>query len=371
MQLIKKTFIVLLSIGMTACSPGIVNTPSTYNSYQTQKSAYSLTVMGMTAKTIAENNQYVAAHEASPLPASFLQGSRGYHYRVAPGDVVGITVFAQPDLNAFQAVTEYQRDSLGYVVDDRGDIYYPYLGNVKVSGMTVEQIRSTLTSRLKRYIKDPILNIKVLQYRSQHADVIGEVNRAQPVAINDTPLTLVDAISFAGGPAEKGDLNNVILKRNQQNYRVNVAESPGSSKLNQLILKNGDVVDVKNYDQSQIYVLGEVLQPQAVVMTSYPMTLSRALASTGSLNPITSNAQVFVFRNYRNGQGVAYHLNLKSADAYLLANQFQLANQDVVYVSTYGLSKFNRIMRQVITSTASFNDLTDSALDIKLLTEND
>lgn len=359
----KKRFLLFICLFVSACTPGIRHVPQA--PAQQGKPNYTLDVYNITPDTIEANNNLINKQQP-PLPSSFVTSGKKYIYRVNSGDIIGITVWEHPELNDFQSVTTGNQTLNGYVVDDSGCIYYPYIGKLYVRGLSTEQINRFVSRKLATYIKSPVLNVKVISYRSQHVDVIGEVLKTQPIAINDTPLTIPDALSFSGGPNLNGDLNHVVLKRGKNNYIVNISDSKGMDLLNHVYLKDGDVIQVNNYNQNQVYVLGEVLQPAPVIMNSSPMTLTRALATSGGLNPITSNAkQVYVFRNIDVHHGSAYHLDLRNAGAYLLADNFNLTNQDVIYVSTYSLTNFNRVIRQMIAATASFNDLTGSAVDIQ------
>lgn len=61
-----------------------------------------------------------------------------------------------------------------YRVDSNGFINFPRLGKIKASGLTVEQLRDTITGRIAVYVKDPMVNVDLTGYRIV---VMGEVRK--------------------------------------------------------------------------------------------------------------------------------------------------------------------------------------------------
>jgi polysaccharide export outer membrane protein len=83
-------------------------------------------------------------------------------------------------------------------------------------------------------------------------------------------------------------------------------------------------------------------------MTQGRMTLAEALGDSEWFDLATANpAQIFVLRGNYDAPSI-YHLDASSADAILLAAQFPLRPRDVVYVSTRGLTHWNRAMTQIL-----------------------
>ena len=95
-------------------------------------------------------------------------------YAIESGDVLSIVVWDHPELNgaaiglpagapdAASGVTP----AAGFSVDHNGEIQFPYAGRVGVAGLTEEQARKLLASRLARYIRDPNVTMRVQSYRS-------------------------------------------------------------------------------------------------------------------------------------------------------------------------------------------------------------
>ena len=66
----------------------------------------------------------------------------------------------QKDLNIYQSPRQ-----LTYIVNSRGDISFPQLGTLHVAGMTTEQLQADLMSRISKWVEDPTVSVRLLNYR--------------------------------------------------------------------------------------------------------------------------------------------------------------------------------------------------------------
>src|SRR5690606_6639975 len=131
-----------------------------------------------------------------PELAPVADASGSYSYRVGPGDVLQIVVFDHPELTNPTG----DSGSLGQEVRPGGTIYYPFIGELVVAGLTPAQIRTVVAQRLSQVLQNPQVDVRILSYRSQSVQVTGEVAQPGRVYITSTPKGLLDAI------AERGDL---------------------------------------------------------------------------------------------------------------------------------------------------------------------
>lgn len=128
-------------------------------------------------------------------------------YRLGPADEIAIRVRLEPDYSVERAK-----------ISPDGRVFHPLLGEVVVGGLTVEQLTKKLAQDLRRYIKEPEVSVQLLEAKSAKIGVLGEVSRPG-IFIMSEPLTVLDAITMAGGFARTGSRSNVTLVRQGRNGR--------------------------------------------------------------------------------------------------------------------------------------------------------
>lgn len=128
-------------------------------------------------------------------------------YRLGPADELAIRVRMQPDYTVERIK-----------VSPDGRVYHPLLGDVMVGGLTVDLLTRKLTRELSKYIIKPEVSVQLLEAKSAKIGVIGEVARPG-IFVMSEPLTVLDAITNAGGFARTGSRSNVSLVRQGKNGR--------------------------------------------------------------------------------------------------------------------------------------------------------
>lgn len=98
----------------------------------------------------------------------------------------------------------------GYWVDPEGNIDFPVLGKMHVEGMTTTMLKDTLTQLISRSVKDPIVNVGILNFT---VTVLGEVKNPGRHTVSDQGLTIFDALGLAGDLTIYGKRNNVLVSR--------------------------------------------------------------------------------------------------------------------------------------------------------------
>lgn len=100
-----------------------------------------------------------------------------------------------------------------YLIDEEGTIDFPVIGKLKVAGLTRVQVKDMLKEKLKIYIKDPIVNVRLKNFK---ITVIGEVDRPGSFTIPNERITIIEAIGLAGDLTIMGKRGNVMVIRENE-----------------------------------------------------------------------------------------------------------------------------------------------------------
>ncbi|MDB2384406.1 polysaccharide biosynthesis/export family protein [Endozoicomonas sp.] len=306
-----------------------------------------------------------------------------YQYLIGPHDVLSVRVWNNPDLTTnlkaasspFDAKSSTIRDSNdlitqrqqsspeGVEVQANGNFFFPFAGDVAAAGKTVTQVRTDLTKKLAKYVRDPQVSVRVLEFNSQKAQIIGEVKFPRPVPITSKPLRILDAIALAQGLKDSADKAEAIFLTGNERRIINMAKLLDGDLSQNYLMKDGDVLNIDSNRYRQIVIMGEVNKPIAMPYDQRGMSLNDALVTASGISQLYANAKgVYVLRNNK-AEGetpTIFRLNMENATALLLAARFPLNARDVVYVDTAGVSRWNRVVNQLIPTTNGINSFTNN-----------
>ena len=104
----------------------------------------------------------------------------------------------------------------GYLVDPQGYIDYPVIGKIKVAGYTIRQIKDALTVKLKDYVKEPVAEVNIVNYK---VTVLGEIMQPGSIIAPNHKISVIDAIAAAGDIPISGRKDNVLIIRETEGTR--------------------------------------------------------------------------------------------------------------------------------------------------------
>lgn len=186
----------------------------------------------MTIFTLPLWSQQKPAESSAPVQSATNDPS----YVIGPEDMLSIGVWKEPD---FSSTVPVRPD---------GRISMPLLGDVEAAGRTPGQLAQDLTVKLKKYIDDPRVTVVVTAINSKRVYILGEVNH--PGTMNLSPnMTVLQAISAAGGPTAYANTKKISILRTEQGkqvkYPFNYKEVvKGNDQAQNILLQSGDTIVV-------------------------------------------------------------------------------------------------------------------------------
>ncbi len=119
--------------------------------------------------------------------------------------------------NLIKATENGRSEAVDYLIDKDGFIDYPVLGKLKLEGLTVQEAKELFREKLSIYLKDPIVNIRLTNFR---VTVLGSVNRPGTYTISGERITILEALGQAGDLNIKGRRDNVLVIRDFNGTKV-------------------------------------------------------------------------------------------------------------------------------------------------------
>ncbi len=229
-------------------------------------------------------------------------------YTLGPGDQVVIRVV---DMEEFT--------DRSVRIDPNGFVDLPMVGRIQASGLTIDQLKDTLSSKLSRYISAPQVTLNLSENQNQTVSVLGSVN-TPGIHPLPGPRRLIDVLSLAGGLKPDAG-SRVILTRQMKWGALPVTGSKvdgtggfstvslslddlltAATPSENIFIRPGDVVSVPKADI--VYVVGDVKRAGGFPLSSHPtISILQALSLAEGLDHDASPNRARILRPTPGGDG--------------------------------------------------------------------
>jgi polysaccharide export outer membrane protein len=146
---------------------------------------------------------------------------KNFEYKIQPEDILSIRFesltpkeydFFVPETTIGGQQLSQQANPLliGELVDMEGNVPFPVIGKVKVSGLTVYEAQDTLQKIANQYMENPLVKVRLINFR---VTLLGEVLKEGTVTLTNNRVNMMEAIGLAGGLTDLADKKNVKLIR--------------------------------------------------------------------------------------------------------------------------------------------------------------
>lgn len=213
-------------------------------------------------------------------------------YVIGPSDVIRVSVYGQQDLTTEARVSEANR------------ITFPLLGEVEIGGMTPPAAEARIAQALESggFVKQPQVQISVLQFRSQQISILGQVNKPGRYPI-ETASKLSDMLAQAGGINAAGSDAIVFIATRDgktQQREIDTVSMLREGRLSlDMDVANGDIIYVPR--APVFYIYGEVQRPGSFRLEK-DMTVVQALSVGGGPNQRGTDRRIKLKRLGPDGQ---------------------------------------------------------------------
>ena len=183
---------------------------------------YSLIFLALFLGSCTANKEVVYFDDAQDFET--LVKDNQFETKFKTDDIVSIFIStlnaeASAPFNLFRGAEEggIRAEQVNYLVDKNGEIDFPVIGKVKIAGLTTGEAQILLRERLKDYLIDPIINIRI---RNFTVTVLGAVARPGTFPVNGEQITIMEALGLAGDITIKGRRDNVMVLRDFDGSKV-------------------------------------------------------------------------------------------------------------------------------------------------------
>jgi len=174
-----------------------------------------------------------------------------------------------------EVVTQGSSKMQTYLVSQAGFIEFPVLGSIKIAGLSRTEATEMLKTRLKEYLKDPIVNIRLINFT---VTILGEVRNPGTFVLEDEKISLPQAIGMAGDLTIQGRRDNILLVR----------DNAGKKQYAKFDLTSVNVFNTQNYYLAQDDVIYVSPNKARVRSSTYNQNTAVIISAIAALTAIAA-----------------------------------------------------------------------------------
>lgn len=272
-----------------------------------------------------------------------------YRYLLGQNDTISISVTDIDDING------------EFTIDDQGAITLPYAGKIIISNLTKNEAENFIKESLSYYYQEPEVIITIKEFKSRYVYITGEIAKPQSILLTEKKLSLTDAIIDSGYIKDQKSFDKkALLKRNEKIYIIDLYKLFNEIDIKyNIFLREDDIVHIQKKSEDKIHVFGEAKQGTYSLYDNPNLT---RLLSNANINQVTADLdRVYVIREDLSQPytGNIYEFKLKNPNFLLLANKFNLLNEDVIFVSPAPIVRWNRVISLITPQSGIFKTYDD------------
>jgi len=205
-------------------------------------------------------------------------------YRVGPEDVLKVRVARHEEMGG------------EVVVLQDGRVMLPVVGELSVTGLTVEQMRDQVVQGLRKKLVSPEVSVEVLHPRPQRIFISGAVKVSQWLDLKEG-WRITEALANAGGLVVRPEVaRGTLFRLPDQTRTLDLARIYVDQDATANVrLQPGDVIDIQEAPTVRIFVTGQVQKSGMIDMTR-GRGVVEALALAGGALPTAAPSKAYVVK---------------------------------------------------------------------------
>ncbi len=282
---------------------------------------------------------------------------------IRPGDTVSVQVWENVDVGLLVGVGQKQTQLESLQVDQKGNIFVPYAGQVHAAGQSPDQLRQAITESLSAQTPDPQVEVRRVAGDGATVSVMGGVSKPGVYPIQAPTLRLSSMLALAGGVALVPDVAQIKVERDNRTSRIWLQDLYDKPSYD-IALRGGDRIIVEE-DRRSFTALGATIDQARVPFNKRNMTAMEAIATVHGLDGRSANPRgIFILRDELadvanrvlgrtdlvGPQRMAYLLNFAEASGLFSAREFIIRDEDTIYLTEAALGSWTRIVAAATTA---------------------
>ncbi len=314
--------------------------------------------------------QLVKARKQPSFSETFGPG-QPYDPVIGAGDVLEISVWEAPPAQLFGTQILDPRTGPGntgmvnfpeQMVNSQGLVTMPFVGAVQAAGRSSREIEEDIVGRLQGKANQPQVLVRTIQNNTANVTVVGDVTNSMRVPLTARGERLLDTLAAGGGVKQSVDRTTVQVSRGTE-VRALPLEKIIQDPSQNIYMKPGDVVTAL-FQPLSFTMLGAAGKSDEINFEAQGISLAQALARVGGMNDMRADAEgLFIFRYEESGAlnwaeppipgpdgkvPVVYQVNLRDPSSFFVAQNFPIADRDVVFVANSAAADLQKFLNIVV-----------------------
>ncbi|MGA3083387.1 MAG: polysaccharide biosynthesis/export family protein [Thermodesulfobacteriota bacterium] len=237
-----------------------------------------------------------------------------------------------------------------------GRTSFPFIGDVKVAGLTVEEVRKIINEKYRAFVRNLEVTVVIERVVNPTIYVSGEVNGPGDLTITG-PLYLSQVISRAKGLTQTAEGKHVLVIRRVGVSKPVVFYADLDAVLikgdisKDVLLTEDDMVYVPRANRSRFFICGEVNTAGVYpIFPEEPLTLSQAVSMAMGFRPTAALNSVMVLRRPEGQRPQAIQVNFKEVlSGGNMSQDILIQKNDVIFVPKTFITKADEFIEQWFT----------------------